>query len=78
MELSAYDFEIKYQAGKLNPADRPSRRPDYGLANAKGAEMLPTLQNKLRAADKLGLFRDPGDASNSIADSRRNTRVLYT
>ena len=43
MELLAYDFKIKYQAGKLNPANGPSRRPDYRLANAKGAEMLLTL-----------------------------------
>jgi transposase InsO family protein len=78
LELSAYDFEINYQAGKLNPADGPSRRPDYGLATARGSEMLPTLQRKLRAADKLGLFRDPGKTSGSTADNGRNLRVLYT
>jgi len=25
--LAAYDFIIKYRAGKINPADAPSRRP---------------------------------------------------
>lgn len=78
MELSAYDFEIKYQAGKLNPTNRPSRRPDYRLATAKGTEMLPTLQNKLRNADKLGLFCEPSDAGDSTADNGRSIRALYT
>ena len=27
--LSAFDFTITYRAGRLNPADPPSRRPDY-------------------------------------------------
>jgi hypothetical protein len=78
MELSAYDFEIKYQAGKTNPADGPSRRPDYGSATSGGMEMLPTLQSKLRNADKLGLFRDPDDVSESTAGSRRSIGELYT
>jgi hypothetical protein len=47
IELSAYDFEIKYQAGKSNPANRPSRRPDYRLAISRGTEILLTLQSKL-------------------------------
>lgn len=45
--LGEYDFEIKYRAGTLNPADGPSRRPDY-----EGEQLddtcLPTLQRKLR------------------------------
>lgn len=28
-ELSGFDFVIEYRAGKKNPADGPSRRPDY-------------------------------------------------
>jgi hypothetical protein len=43
IELLAYDFEIKYQAGKSNPTDRPSRRPDYRLATSRGTEMLLML-----------------------------------
>jgi hypothetical protein len=43
IELSAYDFEIKYQAGKSNPADRLSRRPDYRLAISRGTEILLIL-----------------------------------
>jgi RNase H-like domain found in reverse transcriptase/Reverse transcriptase (RNA-dependent DNA polymerase) len=35
MYLATYDFEIIYRKGTSNPADGPSRRPDYedGLAN---------------------------------------------
>ncbi len=29
--LSGYDPDIVYRAGKKNPADAPSRRPDYML-----------------------------------------------
>ena len=29
MYLAGFDFNIKYQAGKRNPANAPSRRPDY-------------------------------------------------
>jgi hypothetical protein len=28
-ELARFNFEIKYKLGQENPADRPSRRPDY-------------------------------------------------
>jgi len=42
-ELSAYDFEIVYRPGKTNPADGPSRRPDYKPAGDSVNEMLPTL-----------------------------------
>ena len=48
--LSAYDFTISYQQGKANPADAPSRRPDYEPADGEQNIMLPTLQNKLRQA----------------------------
>ena len=29
LELSAFDFRLVYRKGSLNPADGPSRRPDY-------------------------------------------------
>ena len=47
--LSAFDFEIVYRSGKLNPADGPSRRPDYELPQEASSALLPTLQQKLRA-----------------------------
>jgi len=27
--LAGFDFSIKHQAGKQNPADTPSKKPDY-------------------------------------------------
>jgi transposase InsO family protein len=50
-ELSAYDFYIRFRQGKYNPADGPSRRPDYvpteAEQHANRKSHLPTLQRKL-------------------------------
>ena len=47
LKLAAYDFEMIHRAGKTNPADPPSRRPDYEGASPLNTTLLPTLQNKL-------------------------------
>ena len=50
MKLAAFDFNILYRSGKTNPADAPSRCPDYGDLGEVGDTMeklLPTLQRKL-------------------------------
>jgi hypothetical protein len=53
-ELARFDFEIEYKPGQDNPANGPSRRPDYakgilvGEQQAERDAMLPTLQQKLR------------------------------
>jgi RNase H-like domain found in reverse transcriptase/Reverse transcriptase (RNA-dependent DNA polymerase)/Integrase zinc binding domain/Chromo (CHRromatin Organisation MOdifier) domain/Zinc knuckle len=48
--LTRFDFVIKFRAGKHNPADGLSRRPDYKPDNGDEGivGMLPTLQSKLR------------------------------
>ena len=46
--LAAYDFQIIYRPGKLNPADGPSRRPDYDDLTTGNNDMLHGLQNKDR------------------------------
>ena len=46
-KLSAFDFVIQHRPGAKNPADAPSRRPDYERERATHT-MLPTLQEKLR------------------------------
>jgi hypothetical protein len=51
-QLSAFDFTIEHRPGIKNPADAPSRRPDYAQ-NIEKRTILPTLQEKLRR----GLFR---------------------
>jgi transposase InsO family protein len=61
--LAAFDFYIKHRAGKLNPADAPSRRPDYAEAEVAVNNMLPTLQKKLGLTEAplravIGAVRD--------------------
>lgn len=54
MYLSGYDFCIKHQPGKRNPADAPSRRPDYeGDDLAEKLEWLPTLKSKMAKAEAV-------------------------
>jgi transposase InsO family protein len=46
--LAAYDFQIEYKPGHLNPADAPSRRWDYEPESKEtNSGLLPTLQRKL-------------------------------
>jgi hypothetical protein len=59
-DLSAYDFEIEYRAGKANPADGPSRRPDYEPQKGEVNIMLPTLQRKIQNAIERGSLRSDG------------------
>jgi hypothetical protein len=53
-ELARFDFEIEYKPEAENPADSPSRRPDYaqglyvGEQRALRDAILPTLQQKLQ------------------------------
>ena len=47
--LAAFDFIIEHRPGTSNPADAPSRRPDYEPTEGEVLEdtLLPTLQEKL-------------------------------
>ena len=45
--LASFDFVIEHRPGKTNPADGPSRRPDYEGGEHAASHLLPTLQNKL-------------------------------
>jgi RNase H-like domain found in reverse transcriptase/Reverse transcriptase (RNA-dependent DNA polymerase)/Integrase zinc binding domain/Chromo (CHRromatin Organisation MOdifier) domain len=45
--LAPYDFTIKHHPGKNNPADAPSRRPDYAGVEHEVNDLLHTLQTKL-------------------------------
>lgn len=54
MKLSMFDFVISHRPGRTNPADAPSRRPDYTGANTSINLLLPTLQQKL--ANIAGIY----------------------
>ena len=71
LKLSKYDFVIIYKQGKNNPADEPSRRPDYKPAQDEINIMLPTLQNKLRSAIRNGLICVPGIADGTTESLRQ-------
>ena len=53
MFLSPFNFVIKHRAGKNNPADAPSRRPDYEGEPMTNRELLPDLQRKMAAAQSV-------------------------
>jgi len=54
IQLAPYDFTIHYRKGALNPADGPSRRPDYidceDIPDTAISRIMPTLSNKLTTA----------------------------
>ena len=58
MKLAPYDFTISHRSGKSNPADAPSRRPDYEASRENLNNLLPTLQQKLAAVNAIGFTID--------------------
>ena len=58
IQLAPYDFTIFYRKGSLNPADGPSRRPDYltdreVVEETSVGKLMPTLSNKLAGTAAL-------------------------
>jgi len=54
-KLARFDFQIIHRPGKSNPADPPSRRPDYETSERERATIaLPTLQKMLQTRDSAG------------------------
>ncbi len=70
--LSEFDFNVEYRPGKLNPADGPSRRPDYSPTEEHDVnDVLPSLKKKLQGdfvTKRLNLLR--------FAVSRDKSRLL--
>jgi hypothetical protein len=62
--LASFDFVIEHRAGKTNPADAPSRRPDYACDERAPSHLLPTLQNK------LAVWKDDSSLAPSISRVR--------
>jgi hypothetical protein len=55
-KLARFDFIIQHRPGKLNPADAPSRRPDYEMTEAERASIaLSTLQNLLQTQKNVNV-----------------------
>jgi hypothetical protein len=54
LELAAFDFVIFHRRSKDNPADRPSRRPDYAMMDLENENPLQDLiQSRMRQEDPL-------------------------
>jgi hypothetical protein len=68
--LSEYDFTIAHQPGKRNPADVPSRCPDYVSSmdevNKQAGQLLPTLQKKLA---QIGPMPLSGEAAKWVKET---------
>jgi len=64
MYLATYDFDIIYRRGTSNPADGPSRRPDYEEGSVN-VTWLPTFQNKLKGAFAVAIQRSLGISGES-------------
>ena len=69
MKLSMFDFFITHRPVKTNPADAPSRRPEYWGENESLSRLLPTLQHKLTI---IGSFVSPILAAIQTAYGKRN------
>ena len=73
MQLAPYDFTIHYRKGTLNPADGPSRRPDYTEVagppddNSTVTKLMPTLSNKLATVSSGACEQSGVEGSDSSA-----------
>jgi reverse transcriptase-like protein len=73
IKLLPYDFRIFYRKGTLNPADGPSRRPDY-LAGAEEIDdtpvtrLLPSLRERVATRDVHGNYEGT-TGTESLRDS---------
>jgi transposase InsO family protein len=78
-DLAAYDFYIEYRTGKTNPADGPSRRPDYKPVDCRSEDvLLPTLHQKLKMRKQIQEQHSPIGAgiqgkTSMTGEGQRNT-----
>ena len=74
--LGGFDFNIVHRQGKKNPADGPSRRPDYYTENTEVIKWLPTLQNKIANVGIVGVDSGAsGSTSEEISEAAGETPV---
>jgi transposase InsO family protein len=68
-KLARFDFEIEYRTGTSNPADPPSRRPDYEMSESEKTRVaLPTLRNQLRRKDAGGPSAPDEDSGDEASE----------
>ena len=72
--LAAFDFEIQYRKGSMNPAHEPSRRLDYKPPKGESELLLPTLQLKLRVNSVFKRNRREGDMKVDSPARPKSTR----
>ena len=65
MALAPYNFIVYHLPGKSNPADAPSRRPNYASVTQEINGLLPVLQKKLSLSE-IALADGPTSASSTI------------
>jgi len=76
--LFSYDFVIEHLEGKKNPADGPSRRPDYEIGYERPiARLLATLAATVEPYDDLLPAIKTAQASDSLA-ADVNRRIVGT
>ena len=58
--LTPYDFIIRHRPGQSNPADAPTRRPDYMAELSEGnytCSLIPTFEAKLARVQSLSMSK---------------------
>lgn len=70
MRLAPFDFSIEHRAGSKNPADAPSRRPDY-IKEAeelkRGSHPQEKLFSRIRRSLMRGPLREQLEGDNTLA-----------
>ena len=74
-QLAVFDFIIEYRTGITNPADGPSRRPDYQSDVDHAEILLPTLQRKLKNSGLEKLTYEDRHALAALVTRWRDVRA---
>ena len=77
LSLSAFDFRLSYRKGSLNPADGPSRRPDYQREAESEDSVIPestVLQRVLYPS--VALISVEGEGDQTLAEEPSHREIL--
>ena len=80
IKLLPYDFHLFYRKGTLNPADGPSRRPDYFVTDEADdlpvAHLLPALRSRVMNIEpSVGSTKEPEPAGPARETRIQGSRV---